>query len=339
MSACTRTGLAPAHSVTSRARSSLRASAARLGRLLACAGALSAGCGDGPGATVHESQRDSATAPVVDDASSGPSDGGTPPSHAPSDAGAAGGEVPDGEIATHLDGGMPIPEKPPAPAPDAAISGKPLGNSYAETEYMLERPEGLVGAFQAVQTLSTGTTRLFVNSITEAATDGGMVDQVRYGAADSVDGGLVWQKLTAKPRTFEIGPSKDDARTLVSKPFTYTLQARVAVDADNVFSLYIESVQSVWTATFSADYENITTGALYGIITRTEAEHRPITFLACGAGCGLNLGCSLTDQNYLSNILDCNGAKLDADVDGDGTADGYQMILSFKSQRVPTPSE
>jgi hypothetical protein len=102
-----------------------------------------------------------------------------------------------------------------------------------------------------------------------------------------------------------------------------------------VSRLYIEAAQTVWTATFSDDYESITTGALYGVILREEAENRPITVdsLSCVFVCSQ----PCTGITRLAGLLDCNGAQLGADANGDGVNDGYRLILSFTSRRVEPP--
>jgi hypothetical protein len=243
----------------------------------------------------------------------------------------ADGSVPasDASIQPSIDGGTPIPLEPPKPVLDAAISGKPVGNAYAETEYNLERPEALKGAFGTILSL-TGNTRMFINEL--RAGDAGV--EVLYGAADSSDAGLVWQ-----PRSFRVGLSPTDSKTFVSEPFTYVIEARIVVDATSGLRLYLESEQTTWTATFSDDHENITTGALYGIVTRAHAESRPLDIGSCTVACGLNsfTYCLATNDIRLATVFDCNEAQMDADVNGDGTNDGYRMILSFKSRRVEPP--
>jgi hypothetical protein len=242
----------------------------------------------------------------------------------------------DASIQTSLDGGMPIPVEPPKPLPDAAVIGQPLGNAYAETEYILERPQALVDAYTVLTSGVGNTTRLFVNHL--GIGDAGA--SVMYGAADVIDGGLVWQKPPAQPNTFPIGVSPTGERMFVSNPFKYILEARVPnpLNAASVFRVHLESEQTVWSATFSADYENITTGALYGIVTRAEAESRPLSIGAfeCLAVC-TDLGACTSGINNLAGLLDCNGAKPDADANGDGTNDGYRLIVSFKSRRVAPP--
>lgn len=242
----------------------------------------------------------------------------------------------DASIQSSLDGGMPIPVEPPKPLADASIMGPPLGNAYAETEYNLERPEALVLAY-GVLTAGVGSgTQLFVNHL--HVRDGGAT--VAYGAADVLDGGLAWQKPPAEPNAFSVGVSSEGERMFVSNPFKYILEARVPnpLSASSVFRVYLESEQTVWSASFSPDYEAITTGALYGVVTRAHAESRPLSIgsLECLAVC-TDLGACGAGISTLAGLLDCNGAQLDADADGDGTNDGYRLIVSFKSRRVAPP--
>jgi hypothetical protein len=243
----------------------------------------------------------------------------------------------DASIQTSLDGGMPIPVEPPKPLPDASVTGEPLGNAYADTEYNLERPQALVAAYGVLTSGTGDTTRLFVNQL--RAGDAGA--EVLYGAADVVDGGLVWQKPPALPRSFPVGVSATGERMFASTPFKYTLEARVPnpLNPASVFRVYLESEQTVWSATFSADYQEITTGALYGIVTRAEAERRPLAIgsLECLLVC-TDLGACGSGITSLAGLLDCNSAQLDADANGDGTNDGYRLIVSFRSRRVAPPA-
>jgi hypothetical protein len=241
----------------------------------------------------------------------------------------------DGAIQTMLDGGLAIPVEPPKPLADASVSGPPLGNAYAETEYNLERPAALVTAY-GVLTAGVGSgTRLFVNHL--HLRDAGAT--VAYGAVDVVDGGMVWQKPPAQPNTFPIGLAGE--RMFVSNPFKYILEARVPnpLNSASVFRIYLESEQTVWSASFSSDYENIVTGALYGVVTRAHAESRPLSLgaLECLAVC-TDLGACTTGISTLAGLLDCNDAQLDADVNGDGTNDGYRLIVSFRSRRAAPPA-
>jgi hypothetical protein len=229
---------------------------------------------------------------------------------------------------------MPIPVEPPKPLPDASVTGKPLGNAYADTEYNLERPEALVTAYGILTSGTGDSTRLFVNQL--RAGDAGA--EVLYGAADVLDGGLVWQK--PPPNSFPLGVSATGERMFASPPFKYVLEARVPnpINPASIFRIYLESEQTVWSATFSADYQNITTGALYGVVTRAEAERRPLSIgsLECLAVCN-DLGACGAGISSLAGLLDCNGAQLDADANGDGTNDGYRLIVSFRSRRVAPP--
>lgn len=222
-----------------------------------------------------------------------------------------------------------------APLVDAALASELLGKAYAESEYTLLEPVALAKAFAAVAKASGGA-RLFVTEL--YAGDAG--SEARYGAADAIDGGLIWQKPPARPRSFSIGRSTTQERTLVSLPFKYVLEARVVV-AGSVFRLYLEAAQSIWSATFSADATRIVAGELRGVLTREEVEHRSLDVLSCAASCGASRAtyCRSDRALHLSDAFDCNAALPDVDTDGDGQADGYRLLFAFKSQQVTAPTD
>lgn len=225
---------------------------------------------------------------------------------------------------------------PLAPLVDAAIASELLGKAYAEVEYTLLEPPVLAKAFAGVAKASAGT-RLFVTDL--YAGDAGA--EARYGAADLIDAGLIWQKPPAYPRSFSIGRSTTQERTLVSAPFKYVLEARVVTSVGSVFRLYLEAAQSIWSATFSADATRITAGELRGVLTREEVEHRSLDLLSCAAACATNRAtyCRSDRPMYLSTAFDCNAAPPDVDTDGDGKPDGYRLLFSFSSQQVSSPRE
>jgi hypothetical protein len=222
------------------------------------------------------------------------------------------------------------------PLLDAAIASQVLGNAYAEDEYNLSEPQALAKAFASVAKIA-GSTRLFVTELRVG--DAGT--EARYGPADLIDGGLIWQKPPAHPRSFPIAKSANDDRTLVSAPFQYVLEARVQATASSVFRLYLEAEQSVWSARFSADALRVEAGELRGVLTREEVEHRPLDLLLCSAACGASRlsFCRADRALQLATVFDCNGAQPNVDTNADGVPDGYRLVLHFESHQVEPPSD
>jgi hypothetical protein len=224
---------------------------------------------------------------------------------------------------------------PPAADWDASLPPGVLGNTYAETEFRVEKPAALAKAFDLLIADTHGT-RVFVNDVREA--DGGA--QVRYGAASpATDGGLAWQE-TSPVRTFQVAPSAENPARLVSKPFNYTLRARFPnpANSNTSFLLSLSASKAVWTATVSPDFAALNDGTLYGTLTREEAEIRPLNAGIGGCALGLctDLGaCAQSGLRTLADLLDCNATALDADADGDGKLDGYALALGFASERIP----
>jgi hypothetical protein len=230
------------------------------------------------------------------------------------------------------DAGALGPTSPPVPALQPSLTRALIGRAYAESSYTLEEPKALRAALSAATALSDDT-RLFVAAI--EASDAGV--EVLYGAADLLDGGLVWQKPPAHPRRFSLGAGEDGG--VVSAPFTYVLEARIAA-ATRVYRLYLEAEQSIWSAHFSADHETLT-AELRGAVTRAQLEHRPLDVLSCSAACGQNsLGfCNTGSALMLAAVLDCTGATPDLDLDRDGQKDAYTLRLALRATEVAAPRE
>jgi hypothetical protein len=245
------------------------------------------------------------------------------------------GSVESDASAPGTDAGADVLMPPPAADWDASVPLGVVGNTYAETQFRVERPAALAKAFNLLIADTQGT-RVFVNDIRQG--DAGV--QVRYGAASAgIDGGLAWQE-TSPVRTFQITSSADDPSTLVSKPFNYTLRARFPnpASSNTSFLVSLSASKAVWTATVSPDFSGLNAGTLYGTLTREEAEIRPLNAGIGGCALGLcsDLGaCAQSGLQTLADLLDCNAAALDADADGDGKLDGYALALAFTSERIP----
>lgn len=228
--------------------------------------------------------------------------------------------------------GAARPTSPAVPALEPSLTRALIGKAYAESSYDLQEPKALSAALTAAATLSADT-RLFVAAI--EASDAGA--EVLYGAADLLDGGLVWQKPPAHPRRFALGAGDDGG--VVSAPFTYVLEARIAA-ATRVYRLYLEAEQSTWSARFSADRTSLT-AELRGAVTRAQLEHRPLDVLSCTAACGQNsVGfCNTGSALALAAVLDCSGTAPDLDLDGDGTKDAYRLRVALRASEVAAPRE
>jgi hypothetical protein len=238
-------------------------------------------------------------------------------------------------------GSQYLPPNMPSQAKDAgsvavSVASAALGRAYAESEFVLQQPAALQKAFASLAMVNNDT-RLFV--IQPYTSDAG--SEVRYGAADRVDGGLVWQKPPAHPRSFALAASQQNGQTLVSAAFAYVLEARVPLAAGKVFRLYLEAEQAVFRATFNMDFSEISSGELRGVLTREQLEHRPLDLASCTAACAAkNLSvCSQSSELQLAVAFDCNGQQPDVDTDGDGSLDGYLLLLSFESRAVAPPTE
>ena len=251
----------------------------------------------------------------------------------------AGGSASDaGDIESDAgDAGDAAPPLP-LPMPDwdagATLEGPPIGLSYAEVpgSFKLIEPKPLAQAY-ALLASDTGNARLFLQSLDKEETGG---ISVEYGAAFIEDEGAVYQ-YPNEVGTFRVAPSVESSTIFVSDPFDYRLYAWVPKpgNPDVGYRLQLSSRNAIWTARFSADFEHIEEGSLIAVVTRTEAESAPMKLdaLTCLAACSNPLSCT-GGLETLAGLLDCNDTKLNADVDGDGTLDGYRLRIEFAGERV-----
>lgn len=127
--------------------------------------------------------------------------------------------------------------------------------------------------------------------------------------------------------------------TWVSDVFDYRLMAIFTFNGVQSV-LGFEAKQTVMTATFSEDLETITAGRLEGYITREEAESRllnlddPDCLISRGICPGFECGVDAPLMS-IADVLDCNGAVMNADVDPDIEGhDAYMTSIFFESRRV-----
>ena len=316
-------------------------------RTTALALALLSGCGDGDSgreaqreARDADERRDDGVGDAVRDedldAAQGTAEDNTPVPGAPQvDAsGAFADWLADSGIPFSAwlgDAGSTQASAPHVAPLDPDVTRALIGRAYAETSYDLQEPRALTAAL-SVATKLTGDTRLFVSAI--QAGDAGV--EVLYGAADLIDGGLAWQKPPARPRRFALGAGADGG--VVSAPFTYVLEARIATT--RVYRLYLEVERSIWSASFTPDRESLT-AELRGAVTRAQLEHRPLDVLSCTAACGQNSGgfCNTDRALTLAAVLDCTDSAPDVDLDGDGENDAYRLRVALRANQVAAPHE
>lgn len=280
-------------------------------------------------------KRDSAS---MDDASVSADSGG-----GEVDSEVTGGDANGGDGDAGHDSGAPdaeLPEPTPTPDREATVPVGLLGRAYAETSFRVQSPASLARAFDALA-ITAGETRLFVNVFTQG--EAGVM--VRYGAADADGVGSVRFQDPAFQRDFAIAPSREDPAVLVSDPFTYVLSANTAspLGGAGKYRLGLTAMEAVWSARPDASLQTLSEGRLRGVITRTEAETRKLSLGAlCPLVCGLtSSACAGQGVTHLAGLFDCTDTKPDTDLDGDGVADGYRLVIAFESEQTaltPDPS-
>lgn len=221
---------------------------------------------------------------------------------------------------------------PPTPDWDTALA-LPAPEAYAATRYELRAPGSLASAFAAL-TMSDPALRVF--TVVIAAEPSGL--RVRYGAADRApDGVLAWQDPDLQ-LDFRAAQAESAGGALVSEPFRYGLRARVAsgLSGTGAYTLALDAERAIWTATRSDDGSRLEDGALYGLVSRSEAEARALSLGGlCPAVCGLTSGaCTGAGVRTLAEVFDCTETPLDADLDGDGAADAYRLVIGFTAERT-----
>jgi hypothetical protein len=227
---------------------------------------------------------------------------------------------------------------PPDASSDASFArteSPAVGRAFAESEFVIQEPAALAKVLGSAARTTSEVKLLVVAPFND---DAGTA--LRYGPADLVDGGLIWQKPPAHPRSFGLASTEQEGRTFVSVPFKYVLEARVPANAEGVYRVYLEAEQAIFRATYNASYDEISSGELRGVLTREQLDHRPLDVASCLVACGQNGGvCTQNGSPVLAVTFDCNGQKPDTDTNGDGVLDGYRLLLGFKSRQVTPPTE
>ncbi|MFT3925976.1 MAG: hypothetical protein QM778_25760 [Myxococcales bacterium] len=264
-------------------------------------------------------------------------------------AGACGGDDGPGPASNDHDGGTKLDSgqdgdrsdggdtttAPPLPTPDwdaaQPLEGPPVGYSYVEKKgsFKLIEPAALASAY-GVLAADTQDVRLFYNDLQSADAGAG----VEYGSV-FYDGSISYQYPESKG-FFRIARSTEDALTYVSEPFDYVLKAWVpGPDADRGYLLQLSATQAIWAASFSADFTSIEQGRLQAAVLPSEAKSAPLALdpITCLLVCSNPTACG-GGLEHLSDLLDCNGAKLKVDTNADGKADAYELRIEFTSERV-----
>jgi hypothetical protein len=206
------------------------------------------------------------------------------------------------------------------------------GTAWSETGFQITEPEELTRVFDLLKALATGVSFMVV-----AVEPGeGAVARAEYGAANIVDSMAVpraveWQRpvrgrIEFRPAGAEVEDASDSWQ---SDPFVYRLEATVDTDLvmmEVAIGLEVESAEMLMVLDPSGSEA---LAALNGIVTRAETEDR---FLGTTEQLGQLRNLICPDEMYmpadgvwrLSDILDCNGAELTGDADGDGELDGYR---------------
>ncbi len=216
------------------------------------------------------------------------------------------------------------------------------GTTWAESEFDIVEPEELTRLFTTLKSF-TGDVRFLVFDIGEGTTALG----AEYGSADLVEGeselplvsfqngGALTGNVIVRALEDAEDPLNGDG--WITDPFLYQLRAVATVAFPGTepvtagFGLDAEDVRVTMIVGQEED-PALATALLVGVVTREETEGRSMVdeeelpafrTLFCSPG---------SDHDpegtwHLSDLLDCNGAEMDADYDGDGENDAYVVVI------------
>ncbi len=329
---------------------------------LAVAGFLSVGCGDSEGSS-DESDADVADAggggsDVADDTqdvidasdSSAESETGEDDSDAD-----AVSDAPDADdtqdVPVEVDAGTTCESEGDCDAPYVCldeICRLPMGDvDWAEQEFTITEPEELTDAFGFIKQFAEGVSFLMLDVLDSP------VEASRpafYGPGDITvenDETLYTFQFPQALGGIVFRPDTDPERPThgnlwISDEFTYEFIARV-VFGDGFVGVSFDAQRVRLQLDIQENYATAS-GVLEGFLTREEAEFRAFgTDAEFGAFAPLVCSNSAweTDDDIwnLSDVLDCNGAVLDGDVDGDGTNESYfvRMDVVFNAVEFQDP--
>lgn len=250
----------------------------------------------------------------------------------------------------------PVDTAPPADAgtdcstgiacesPYACIDGLcrfPIGNlTFADDRFTLAEPAQLSRLFNLLRTFAPGLAFFVVQTDAASASPQDAV----YGVADirseaALPIEVAWQDPAAlEPLRFHPVPEPDAPLAgwqWDSDPFTYRLNATATLTlpgrAPEAYSFGFNALQVV-AAFRPFGPDGPPSMVLRGLVSRAETESRllgsdasfsPLRSLFCSQSTYE----SPSPNWRLADILDCNNTPLNADIDGDGTLDGYNLVV------------
>jgi hypothetical protein len=210
---------------------------------------------------------------------------------------------------------------------------------YAERDFGIVEPEELTRLFTVLKGLAADVRFIALDmevdpGSDEITTEGGSADLLN---ADTLPVTVRWQPLPRNTIVFRPNIEEGaelDGDTWISDPAFYIIDTILTIDfgtPQTVRAGFDIEQMSIKLQLNSASEEAI--GEITGLVTRAEAESR-VMIDAVDFPTFATLFCS--DRSFepddglwhMSDVLDCNGAPLDADIDGDGTNDAYGMIIA-----------
>jgi hypothetical protein len=208
-----------------------------------------------------------------------------------------------------------------------------------EQSYQFREPEELEHVFDFIKTFAADVA-FFMLDISDEGDP--WRRPARYGSADRIvlpetlNVVYAWQypeedRLILEPYRGETGLLGD---TWLSNEFQWNLRAKIVLEdlrVDEEIAFVAETAQVM--VTFRDDF-SLGHGEFRGVVTRREAESRvlassafePFRLLICEVHPNL----VPSGENWtLADILDCNAAPMDVDLNGDGILDGYNAVVDF----------
>ncbi len=271
-----------------------------------------------------------------------PEDGSGDADTAPPDDGSG-----DADTAPPADAGIDCSSGAACESPYQCIDGLcrfPIGNlTFADDRFTLAEPAQLSRLFNLLRTFAPDLAFFVV--VTDAAS--ASPQGARYGVADirseaTLPIEVAWQNPTAlEPLRFHPVPEPDAPLAgwqWDSEPFTYRLDTTATLTLPGrppeAYRFGFNALQVVAAfRPFGPDGPPSMT--LRGLVSRAETESRvlgadasftPLRALLCSQPTFE----SPTGEWRLADILDCNNAPLNADIDGDGTLDGYNLVVEVR---------
>ena len=231
----------------------------------------------------------------------------------------------------------------------------PASRTYVEVNYVLEQPEE-ISAIVSVLKGFVGDVGFFMTALGPLSESDAI--EVTYGGADPITEGsdeelpgYAFQRPESLPPTFFLQPFQDPMRpfagdTWRSERFTYELVA--LFDFNNTRNeVGFVAIDTFVTMQFSPDGSSIERGNITGYITREQTEDRLLTFgddcespqsLCCIVTVGVcpTYSCGQdAPLESIADILDCNGAMPDVDLDETIPGnDAYFATIFFASKEV-----